>query len=401
MLLLLLTTAFAQERADHPGRWYAERDRRVEQLWALGYVGGYEPVRGAGGVVTTSPDARPGFVLYSSGHRPEALLVDRSGAVRHRWHLPFVDAFPDAPPSTSTHVSAGAWRAVELLPDGGLLGVHEGLGIVALGPDGQRRWAHLDGAHHDLFLEPDGSVWTLTRRLQERGGAPVLEDHLTLRGPDGALREEHSVLAALAASPWADWIDPTVEGLDGDLLHTNSLHRLAGAAYHEAFQPGRFLLSLRHLDALVVYDVDAERIVWASRGPWARQHDAQQGPSGRLWLFDNRGAGDERSRVLALDPSEPARVVRSWGADEGLHSHVLGAVQELPGGHLLITESTAGRCVEVDGEGRVVWAYVNPETARVGGEDLRAAIFACRWLAPDDPALRALDQRAPASTKPL
>jgi hypothetical protein len=84
-----------------------------------------------------------------------------------------------------------------------------------------------------------------------------------------------------------------------------------------------------------------------------------------------------------------------------LHSEVLGAVQELPGGHLMVTESTAGRCVEVDPTGRVVWSYTHPEVVPSPQGPLVAAVFACRWLAPDAPSIEALDLYAPATTKPL
>ncbi len=219
----------------------------------------------------------------------------------------------------------------------------------------------------------------------------------------GAFFNTQDLLAAIEASPWASRIDPSVEGVSGDWLHTNSVHRLKGPTCHPSFEAGRFLLSMRHLDALLVYDATQRRIAWASRGSWAQQHDAQQGPSGRLWLFDNRGPGEGRSQVLALDPANPARVVWSWGAEEGLHSEVLSAVQELPGGHVLVTESTAGRCLEVNPGGRVLWTYTHPETV-VGPDGLVvAAVLSFRWLPPDHTTIRALGlpSQAPATTKPL
>lgn len=409
VLCLLLTLAFAQERADRAGRWYPARPALshpapadVQQLQALGYLGAYEAPTGTTGTWASGEEV-PGYVLLSSGHRPEARIVDRGGHVHHRWALPFAASFPQSSPAAQGHVSANSWRAVEPLPNGGLLAVHEGLGVVALDADSSRLWSYLDGAHHEVFVDDDGSVWSLTRSVQRRGHTPVLEDHLTHRAADGRLLDTHDLLAALEASPWASWIDPAVEGVPGDWLHTNSVHRLKGPAYHPSFEAGRFLLSMRHLDALLVYDATERRMVWASRGVWARQHDAQQGPSGRLWLFDNRGAGKGHSQVLALDPAQPARVVWRWGAEEGLHSQVLGAVQELPGGHVLVTESTAGRCLEVTPDGRVVWTYTHPETVAGPKGPLMAAVFSCRWLPPDHATIQALSLpgQAPATTKPL
>jgi hypothetical protein len=47
-------------------------------------------------------------------------------------------------------------------------------------------------------------------------------------------------------------------------------------------------------------------------------------------------------------------------------SRVLGSCQRLANGNTLITESTAGRALEVRPDGKIVWEYFNP--AR-GGDD--------------------------------
>jgi hypothetical protein len=51
---------------------------------------------------------------------------------------------------------------------------------------------------------------------------------------------------------------------------------------------------------------------------------------------------------------------------------VRGAQQRLPNGNTLITESEAGRLLEVTADGEVVWEYINPVTGRPtpDGEEL-------------------------------
>ncbi len=65
--------------------------------------------------------------------------------------------------------------------------MREGLGAVALGADGSRTWSHLGRSHHKVFVDEDGSLWTLTRSVQRRGPVPVLADHLTHRAADGCI----------------------------------------------------------------------------------------------------------------------------------------------------------------------------------------------------------------------
>ena len=73
---------------------------------------------------------------------------------------------------------------------------------------------------------------------------------------------------------------------------------------------------------------------------------------------------------------------------EKLYSREAGAIQRLPNGNTLMTESDRGRGVEVTPDGRVVWEFVNPHRAGEQNE-LIAALYdvvrvpreSVRWLA--------------------
>ncbi len=106
MLCLLLTLAFAQGRADRAGRWCPSQ-LDVQQLEALGYLGSYETPTGATGTWASGEEV-PGYVLLSSGHRPEARIVDRSGQAHHSWAIPFAASFPQSTPTARDHVSANS-----------------------------------------------------------------------------------------------------------------------------------------------------------------------------------------------------------------------------------------------------------------------------------------------------
>ncbi|MEQ1567648.1 MAG: arylsulfotransferase family protein [Myxococcota bacterium] len=372
--------ALAASAQDLPGRWYPDaypaNPAEISALESLGYVGAYEPDDAVDGVVRWDRDrAYAAPSLYSSGHAAEALLIAMDGRVLHRWRQPFHQAFPGL---VSSDVRAtGAWRRVALrVSDGHLLGVYEGLGLVHLDARSRTVWATADRAHHDARWRPDGGVWTLTRSVRPGAGPagqPLLEDCVSELDPSGREVNRVSVWAALRASPWAALLDraPTDTG---DPMHTNALFPLDAVKRTASGigGPRQVLLSMRHLDALAVLDLDREQIVWATTGPWRRQHDAEITPTGALMLFDNRGGPGGTSRVLRFTPWS-MDLVGAYGGSDGqrLVSEVLGAAQELPNGHLLVTESTRGRALEVTPNGEVVWDFRNPEVAG----DLRAAIF--------------------------
>ena len=68
----------------------------------------------------------------------------------------------------------------------------------------------------------------------------------------------------------------------------------------------------------------------------------------------------EGSTILAIDPSTRT-VTRDFGGrpDQRMFSKERGTVQRLANGNLLITEAAAGRVIEVDSKGDVVWEFIN------------------------------------------
>ena len=386
-----------------PGRWYpdvyrspsaaglsAEAQAQVEALEALGYLGGSEPTPDQSGVIRwDKARAGTGVNLYSSGHAATALLVGMDGAVLHTWSKPYAEAFPDRP--TTNDKASGAWRRVALRPeDGHLLAIYDGLGLVHLDARSRVVWASANRAHHDVRWRPDGSVLTLTRILHAEGGPegrPLVEDVVAELGPNGDERRRTSVLAALRASSYASLLDRAPHDT-GDLLHTNAVFPLPDAQRDPtgASGPGRVLISMRHLDAIAVLHLNTGKLVWASTGVWSHQHDVELA-GGALWLFDNRGGPGGSSRVLKLAPWS-LETLWSWGGPRGmaLRSEVLGAVQLLPNGHVLVTESTRGHAVEVTPRGEAVWEYLNPHVTGPNNayiaaifEMLRIPAFRCAW----------------------
>ena len=89
----------------------------------------------------------------------------------------------------------------------------------------------------------------------------------------------------LTTVPWYTTSD------NGDYLHTNALDVLDGSRGQKLPEAkgGRVLLAFREINPIAILDVEDEEIIWATRGPWLRQHDPDLLANGDILLFDNQG----------------------------------------------------------------------------------------------------------------
>jgi hypothetical protein len=351
----------------------------------------WQPARTAAKGVTVYDPRRAfdGFTLYTSGHAQKAFLVSMTGEVVHEWQLPFSmvwdesAAVQDPQPDSLIYL-----EKARLLPDGDLLALYVaigtspwGLGLVRLNQDSEVVWKYLQQAHHDFDVGEDGRIYALSHEIRtdkvaghEHLAPPRIDDYVVVLSPEGEELKKVWLLGALANSPYATMLSTVPwyigEG-KGDYLHTNSIDVIEGdlAARLPFAAPGQVLLSLREIGAIALLDLEREQIVWALRGPWLRQHDADLLPDGQMLLFDNEGAYGGKSRILEFDPTT-LEITWSYAGDDehGFYSRVRSAQERLPNGNTLITESDGGRLFEVSTEGEIVWEYLNPERGGDAGE---------------------------------
>mgnify|MGYP000485174750 CR=1 FL=1 len=163
---------------------------------------------------------------------------------------------------------------------------------------------------------------------------------------------------------------------------------------------GRVLLSFREIGTIAILDPDREEIVWATRGPWLRQHDPDLLASGNILLFDNQGyvGPGGITRVIEFDPASQQIVWQYAGTPEHpFESEVRSSQARLANGNTLITESDGGRLFEVAANGDIVWNWVNPVRGQRKG-DSREVIPIVSWAERIDPGF--LDRLAVASLQP-
>jgi hypothetical protein len=388
-LALLLATwgaACGRETGEElsPFRWQpapppapgAQAEQESALLRAIGYLRGYRPAERAGGVGLHVPDqAWQGWNLYTSGDAPAARLIDMDGRLLHRWQLDYREAFPGVDPEWLESAGTQYWRRVLLLDGGDLIAIYDYHGLVRIDRDSRLVWASPGQYHHDLWLG-GGRLWVLRTSPSAAGALPgragsVMEEELVLLDPrDGRVLRTVSLLDAFRRSRYAGVLRrlPLTE----DVFHDNTIEILAGPDPRGVFTRGRALVSLRNIHTVAVVDLERERVVWATTGPWRMQHEPQILTGGSMLLFDNLGVPDY-SRVLELDPFSK-QVLWSYGGSrqEAFHSEGMGAQQRLPNGNTLITDSFSGRAFEVTPAGRVVWRFDNP--ARAGEDEAYVAV---------------------------
>ena len=339
----------------------------VGALTQLPYLQGYNPASGKSGVlVYDEARAFPGWNLAVSAHKSQALLLDMRGLAHHRWSIESKKVWPDLKVGRGQVHYAEYWRRAELLPGGDLLAIWEYIGLAKVDKDSRLKWASANGAHHDLAVATDGTIYVLTREWRVvptvNARDPVDVDFVAVLSPDGKELKKISLLTAFERSDYAAVLANMAS--EGDILHANSVFILDGrlADRSPAFRAGNLLISFRSLDVVAVLDPQAEKIVWALLGPWRAQHSPRILENGRMLLFDNfAGMRLGTSRVLEIDPFTQVIAWR-YGEKEGqrIFSESNGQAERLGNGDTLIVESNAGRAIEVTPGGETVWEYVNP-----------------------------------------
>jgi hypothetical protein len=315
---------------------------------------------------------------------------------------------------------APGWITAEL-HDGDLLAIESHVGLVRLDAASNVVFALPITAHHDVDVTSDGVIHTLTaapRRVPTPAGdVLVIDDFIQRIAPDGQLLDAHSILEILARDPqtravlaqglnfagyWFQHLDEwrrtraeaepdAAAALDSiyalydaafvqgarklapshelfvlyhtpaDVLHTNALQVLPGRE-DGLWREGDVLVSVRELDLIAVLDLEEGKVVWWwGPGELSRQHQPSLLENGDLLVFDN-GTQRQRSRVIEVDPATRA-IVRAWAGEPGATflCNAMGGAQGLPNGNWLVTESSAGRALEIAPDGAVVWDFFNPD----------------------------------------
>jgi len=315
-------------------------------------------------------------------------------------------------------------------PDGDAVAIYTtsadspyGYGMVRVDRNSNLVWKFADHIHHDFDVRPDGSVHAVAHDFRFTATDPipgfpqlprqVLTDDLVHVSADGEELARMSLLDALLDSEYRSVLEmvypetenPASGETEWDPLHTNTVNVIGPdfAEHHNFAEPGQLLVSFRGLDAIALADMSDKSIVWLSRGFWSNQHDPDPLPNGNILVFDNDGYGG---------PGGPSRLVEyAPGSNEIVWSYTgtrprpfwsdrRGSQQPLPSGNVLVTSSQAGRLLEVDRAGNLVWDFYHPELRHRDDTSFRPAVCSAQRIEAETLTFRPRDHQPPEPNGP-
>lgn len=382
-----------------------------------------QPSRGQGQGVTTNDVGDDGALILMTGFFDEenqSRLIKRDGTLVRKWSLDYFRDFPDPGGRVCNVVSPLRVdiHGAHLTPNGELVFNYEYCGSVKLNQCGDQLWSISTRTHHSLIPAEAGGYWILGRDVWRASQYPdrfapfssaaadkeIEEDTLLRVSETGEVLEEVSIPQilrenGLEAVLTANGAKFSVRKLSRkELVHANKVAELpnAMAAAFPLFEAGDLAISMRQLNLIMVLDPETKRVKWHQTGPWLRQHDPEFRPDGTISIFNNNVyltaykdsqtvlSTPFRTNIMAVDPvTRHTEVIFGEKPGQELLSVIRGQHQVLEDGGLLIAEFDAGRVLQADKDGRVIWEYVNYYNEDFVGEITNATLLPADYFTAD------------------
>jgi hypothetical protein len=354
--------------------------------------------KGAGVTVNDRTTNEHELILIASffDRNNELRLIRRNGSIVARWPVRFSEIFPDT--SHMVHPVATDWNididSALALPDGSVVLNFAYGGLVKLDRCGNIVWKLARQSHHSVELAEGGGFWVPGLRYYPEGTqspfpqfqTPFNVNTIMKVSNDGKVLKEISVPklfydngleAVLTANRILTYfVRPVHQG--GEIVHLNKIGELPSAIAEDfpMFEAGDLLLSLAHLNMVLVIDPDTAKIKWWQIGPWLRQHDPEFKPGGTIIVFNNKikyylshktspqashaNLLTYGSNIIEFDPvSNKNRIIYGDKMGQEMATIDRGKHELTRGGGLLITEYRGGRVFETDASGNKIWEYIN------------------------------------------
>ncbi len=283
-----------------------------------------------------------------------AVLIDSYGKVINTWRLSTDGLQLNSEPDIRKNM-----YGVDILTDGSVIFLmqEEGGGIVKVDYCGEVVWT-LDGEfHHAVSLTGEGGFWTFA-------GSQGAFDHILalIDVNTGKVLKRIDMENVRAANPHTHIFDLQRQENVNHAVHGNDIDPLPKhlVAEFPQFARGDLLVSYHTTNLVFVLDPNTLKIKWWRIGPWDRQHDPDWNLGGYISVFSNnvRGVG-EHSNIIAIDPRTLKSEILVAGSKYELFSLVNGMHEVTSAGTTLVTSTTQGRIFEVNGDGKVVFDFIN------------------------------------------
>ena len=254
-----------------------------------------------------------------------------------------------------------------------MYGIFQDKALAKYDLKGERIWQKKGSYHHDLDVF-QGKIYSLKRSPEVNHTRKVifLNDSIdVLDEKTGNTLQSISFIDILSSYIKDNMWDKSQEyfltrdrsnlvNSSVDFFHTNSIEIIECKDISICKSGKLALLSLAHMDLILLYSFEQNQIVWTYSEGLERQHQPSYVGNDRILLFDN---GNRRgySRVLEIDILSK-RVTWSYPRDKQawFYSPEIGGAQRLKNGNTLINLGMHGKVFEVTPKNEIVWKFINP-----------------------------------------
>ncbi len=342
---------------------------------------------GEGSTIHEESKMTPGLTLLSGffNDLPGLRLIKHDGSIVKEWPVSYASLFQDSSHiAPAKDVPATDWNTavhgMHLNPDGSVIFNLDGKGTIKLDHCGNPVWTLARMTHHSIDQASDGSFWIPSRYyFQDNPEHPLFKtpyrsDTVLKVSPQGEVLAEVSIfkilidsgLYSLLVANGEFKVDMQVE----DAMHVNDIEELSveDAAAFPHLAAGDLLMSLRHLNLLIIVDPVTWRVKWHRAGRWLRQHDPDFHPDGTISLVNNNSDDTKKGTILGgseivsirpYAPEVPSKVLFGPAQDEHFFTNTQGKHQLLTNGNTVVAEYYGGRAFEYDQNDDIVWQYIN------------------------------------------
>lgn len=299
-----------------------------------------------------------GLNLYNFRYDLNVKLIDMEGEEHHSWHIQEADKYKGG--SDGLHY-------VSLDTDNNLFALVQVRSIIKKDWNNKLLWEKKIGAHHDLEILPDKSIYTYDLQMKSlkfmgKTYRAYLDDLVQLdeNGDEIKRIEIYRFLKKfLTKEMLAEVLAKEKKGLFlSDIFHMNSIELIKKDIPGIA-NKGNLLLSSRDLRLIFIFDTEAEKIKWYWQSDEIyNQHSPTITKNNTILLLDNGSKDRGFSRVLELDP-HTKKIIREITKTpaKSFFTETIGGVQELRNGNILVCTGRQGGAFEVTKNDEIVWEF--------------------------------------------
>lgn len=213
-------------------------------------------------------------------------------------------------------------------------------------------WTIDDIFHHSIEKDNDDFIWVPTSKVDEDG---IAVDYLTKINDKGKILSKVSLKKLLN-----DINYPYLNVYAGnDPFHLNDIQPIS----KNIFEKGNYVLSMRNISSIAIYDEKENKIKKIKQGSWVHQHDIDEKEN--YFLFLDNNLSSEKSRVnsynkiivLDNDLNEVSEIYSEVLKNYKISTLTEGLI-EIDRDKIIFEETNNGALYKLSARG-VDWLYTN------------------------------------------